>query len=395
MKLKVLGKRDSILFRGVFLGAFFVFGLVSCTQQPSLWTRFETTPEIRIGEFGSMTGAESSYGIYTHKGILLAVEEANARGGIKGKKINVIHYDTKSDPVEAVKAVNKLIQEDKVHVLLGEVASALSLVAAPVAQANKTPMITPASTHPKVTEVGDYIFRSCFIEPFQGSVMAKFALNNLNLKKAAILKDESSEYSLGLANFFSQDFQKLGGTILAQLSYASGDTDFSKQLKEIKLKRPDILFIPGYYHEVATISQEARKMGIKAVLLGGDGWDSRKLTELGKDSVLGSYFSNHFSSDDKSPTVQAFVERFRSRFGELPNGPAALGYDAANLAIDAILRSADLQPKTIRDSISSTRNFPGVTGLISINQKRNAVKPAVVLKVEKSGKYSYEATINP
>lgn len=372
-----------------------LLNLAAC--RPSL-SPFRSSPpdsEIRLGEFSSMTGSESTFGLSVHKGILMAIEEANASGGIKGKKIKLILYDTQSRPEEAVKVVTRLIEEDRVHLILGEVASDLSLAAAPICQKHQVPMLTPASTHPQVTQAGDYIFRSCFIEPFQGSVMAKFALNHLNLKKAAILRDEKSEYSTTLASFFSKDFEQMGGEVLIDLSYQNGQTDFTEVLKKIKEKKPDILFVPGYYQEVSSISIQARNLGIKAVFLGGDGWDSRKLIELGKKSIQGSYFSNHFSSEDQSAVVQRFVEQFRNKFGEVPNALSALGYDAARLAIQALQSSKDLKHKNLRNALSEIRNFQGITGLISINSDRNAVKPAVVLKVGPSGKTTYEATISP
>jgi branched-chain amino acid transport system substrate-binding protein len=372
-----------------------LFSLVSCRDALKPFGNLPPTHEIRLGEISSMTGSESTFGLSVHKGILMAVEEANAAGGIHGKKIKLVLYDTQSRADETVRAVTRLIEEDKVHLVLGEVASDLSLAAAPICQKNSVPMISPASTHPQITQAGNYIFRSCFIEPFQGSVMAKFALNYLNLKKAAILQDEKSEYSTTLASFFSDDYTKLGGEVLIDLSYQNGQKDFTEALAKIKEKKPDLLFVPGYYQEVSAISVQARKMGIKAVLLGGDGWDSGKLTEIGQGAILGSYFSNHFSALDQSPVVQSFVEKFHTKFSEAPNALSALGYDATRLAIDAIQQSKDLKRSSIKEALSKTKNFQGVTGLISINQDRNAIKPAVVLKVGPSGKNTYEATISP
>lgn len=351
--------------------------------------------EIRLGEFGAMTGSESVFGTDTHKGIWLAVEEANKKGGIHKKNIKLLSYDTEGQPEKAISTVTQLITQDRVHVVLGEVASALSLAAAPVAQSYKVPMISPASTHPKVTQLGNYIFRSCFIEPFQGSVMAKFAINNLNLKKAAILRDQESEYSHALANFFSDDFKKMGGQILIDLNYSSRAQNYRDQLSKIKSTKADIIFIPGYYKEVEKIIPLVREMGIRAVLLGGDGWDGLKLHPKDSGSILPAYFSNHFSAEEKNPVVQGFVERFQEHFGHHPSGLSALGYDAASIAIDAIQRSSNLDPKNIREAIATTRNFQGVTGVISINSQRNAIKPAVVLKVEPSGVFSYIASINP
>lgn len=354
-----------------------------------------TGDEIVFGEYGSMTGSESTFGVSTHKGILMAVEEANKAGGINGKKIRVISYDTQGKSEEAVTVVTKLVTQDKVSLLLGEVASSRSLAAAPVAQQYKIPMISPSSTNPKVTAVGDYIFRVCFIDPFQGSVMAKFAVNNLHFKKAAIFRDIKSDYSVGLANFFAEEYKKLGGEIVADVAYSSGDVDFKSQLTSIKGKKPDVLFVPGYYTEVGIIARQTRELGLKSTLLGGDGWDSEKLTEIGGQAIMGGYFSNHYSADDKNAVVQAFVANYKAKYGETPNGLAAMGYDAAIVAIDAAKRSGNLTPSAIRDAIAKTSNFQGVTGVITINNERNAVKPAVVLKVAGNNEFSYVTTVNP
>jgi len=380
---------------------FFSLGLVFLSLSASCIKKSDTagTPanenEIVFGEYGSMTGSESTFGTSTHKGIMMAVEEANKKGGVKGKQVRVISYDTQGKSDEAVTVVTRLITQDRVNVILGEVASSRSIAAAPVAQQYKVPMISPSSTNPKVTQLGDYIFRVCFIDPFQGSVMAKFAINNLNLKKAAIFRDVKSDYSVGLANFFAEDYKKMGGQIVMDVAYSGGDVDFKSQLTKIKETKPDVLFVPGYYTEAGIIAVQARELGIKATLLGGDGWDSNKLSEIGQSSILGAYFSNHYSAEDKSPVVQNFVTQYKAKYGEVPNSLAAQGYDAALIAMDAINRAPDLTSKSIRDAIASTKNFQGVTGIISINEDRNAVKPAVVLKVEAGAKHTYVTTINP
>jgi branched-chain amino acid transport system substrate-binding protein len=381
-----------VLLSLYFLLAFLLSG---CFEHSSSKTLPIIENEIRLGEYGAMTGAESVFGTDTHKGIWMAVEEANRKGGIRKKHIKIISYDTEGKAEKAISAVTKLINHDHVHVILGEVASSLSLAAAPVAQSYQVPMISPASTHPKITQLGNYIFRSCFIEPFQGSVMAKFAINHLNLKKAAILRDQESEYSHALANFFSDDFKKMGGQILIDLNYSSRAGNYRAQLLKIKSTKADIIFIPGYYREVEKIIPLAKEIGIRAVLLGGDGWDGLHLNPQDQSPLLPAYFSHHFSADDKNAAVQGFVSRFEEQYGHRPNGLSALGYDAASIALDAIQRSSDLSPKNIREAVASTRNFQGVTGVISINSDRNAIKPAVVLKVEPSGTFSYVASINP
>ncbi len=352
--------------------------------------------EIIFGEYGSMTGSESTFGQATHKGLLMYVDEVNKAGGVKGKQIKVISEDDQGKSDEAVTVVTKLITQFNASVLIGEVASSRSIAAAPIAQQYKVPMVSPSSTNPKVTQIGDYIFRVCFIDPFQGSVMAKFALNNLKLKKAAIFRDTKSDYSVGLANFFVEEFKKSGGEIVIDTSYAGGDVDFKSQLTAMKGKKPDVIFVPGYYTEVGLIARQAKELNISAPLLGGDGWDSEKLTEIGGKAILGSYFSTHYSPDAKGGLVESFVKNYRARYnGETPNALAAMGYDAGGVAVDAIKRATDTSTKAIRDAIATTANFQGVTGVITINAERNAVKPAVVLKVVGDNKFDFVTTVNP
>lgn len=252
--------------------------------------------EIPIGEYGSMTGNEATFGQMTHKGVMLAIDQVNEKGGVKGKKLVLSSLDDQGKPEEAATAVNRLINRHKVLAIIGEVASSRSLAAAPIAQQAGIPMISPSSTNPKVTEVGDHIFRVCFIDPFQGHVMAKFAYENLKIRKVAILRDVKSDYSVGLSDFFRDTFVRMGGEIVADVSYSGQDVDFKAQLTQIRTKKPEGIFIPGYYTEVGLIAQQARQLGIKAPLLGGDGWDSPKLFEIGKDAIKGGYFSNHYTT---------------------------------------------------------------------------------------------------
>ncbi|MBU6376250.1 MAG: ABC transporter substrate-binding protein [Bdellovibrionales bacterium] len=349
---------------------------------------------IKIGEVGSMTGPQATFGTSTNQGIKLAVQEINAAGGVKGKKIELISLDDQSKPEEAATAVTKLITQDKVIAILGEVASSVSLAMAPIAQSNKTPMISPSSTNPKVTEQGDYIFRTCFIDPFQGTVMARFAVDTLKAKKVAILRDIKSDYSVGLANFFAETFKKSGGEIVMDQSYSQGDIDFKAQLTSIRSKNPDAIFVPGYYNEVGLIARQAKEFGIKAPLLGGDGWDSPKLLEIGGNAFEGSYFSNHYSSEDQSSVVQNFIAKFKQAYGSIPDGLSAAGYDAAKILADAMNRAPSLEKAAIRDAIAATKDYNAVTGKISIDSNRNAVKSAVVLKIT-GGTFKYQTTINP
>ncbi len=349
---------------------------------------------ILLGEVGSLTGSEAAFGISTRNGIELALEEANAAGGVKGKKLAVRVYDDQSKPEEAAAAATRLVTQDKVVAILGEVASSNSLAMAPKAQAAQVPMVSPSSTNPKVTEVGDYIFRVCFIDPFQGAVMARYAKETLKFSNVAILTDKKSAYSEGLTEVFQAKFSGAGGKIVGVEAYSKGDTDFRAQLTNIKKLKPEGLYVPGYYQDVALIAEQAKELGLKTVMMGGDGWDSSKLFELGGDAVDGSYVSNHYSSDDPSPRVQEFIKRYQAKFKTTPDSLAALGYDSANVVIEAMKRSADLSGPALREEIAKTKDFPGVAGTITLDAQRNPVKPAVVLKVE-GGKFKYVDTVSP
>lgn len=350
--------------------------------------------EIVIGEFGSLTGSTATFGISTRNGIDMAIEQVNAAGGVLGKPVRVIVEDTEGRPELAQTVVTKLITSNKVVAVLGEVASSLTLAAAPVAQQNQIPLITPSSTNPGVTQIGDYIFRVCFIDPFQGLVMAKFAKNSLGVQRVAVLRDIRNDYSVGLADVFVENFRAMGGQIVADVSYSAGDTDFSAQLTSIAPSRPEAIFVPGYYTEVGLIARQAKQLGLNIPLLGGDGWDSPRLTEIGGEALSGSYFSNHYSADDPDPAIQKFVSEYRSRFNQVPDGLAALGYDAAMILFDAMERAGSTEPQAVRDALAETQNFAGVTGVITIDGERNAVKPAVILKIT-DGRYEYVETITP
>jgi branched-chain amino acid transport system substrate-binding protein len=350
--------------------------------------------EIVIGEYGSLTGTAATFGTSSRNGIDMAIDEVNKAGGVLGKKVRVIVEDDQTKPEEAQTVVTKLISKDRVVAVLGEVASSRSLAAAPVAQQNGIPMISPSSTNPKVTQVGDYIFRVCFIDPFQGLVMAKFATNTLKVKNVAVLRDIKNDYSVGLADVFIDNFKKMGGKIVADQSYSEGDTDFSAQLTSIKSANPQAVFVPGYYTEVGLIARQAKKLGLNATLMGGDGWDSPKLVEIGGEALNGTYFSNHYSVDDPSPAIKKFVADYKARFNEAPDALAALAYDAAHILIESMRKANSTEGTKLRDAIAQTANYPGVTGNITIDKDRNSVKPAVVLQV-KDGKLAFVETITP
>lgn len=354
----------------------------------------EDANTIVIGEYGSMTGGTATFGQSTHKGIMLATEELNNAGGLLGKKVSIITEDDQGKPEQAVNAVLKLIQRDHVTAVLGEVGSSRSLAAGPICQQNKVPMISPSSTNPKVTQIGDYIFRACFIDPFQGSVMAKFAMNTLKAKKAAIFTDRKQDYSVGLAQYFKETFTASGGQIVSEEAYQSDDKDFKPQLTNIRASQPDVVFVPGYYTECALIARQARELGINAPLLGGDGWDSDVTLKSGGQAVEGVYFSNHYHQDDPRPEVQNFVTKFKQKYNEVPDAMAVTGYDAANILFAAIKNANSLDRQAIRDQIAKTSDFTGVSGRMSIDENRNAKKGAVVLKIE-GGKYVFKELIQP
>lgn len=350
--------------------------------------------EIVIGEYGSLTGGTATFGISTRNGIDIAVDEINKAGGVLGKKVRVIVEDDQGLAAEAQTVVTKLITKDKVVAVLGEVASSNSIAAAPVAQQNGIPMISPSSTNPEVTKKGDYIFRVCFLDPFQGYVMAKFATGTLKMTKAAVLRDIKSDYSVGLANAFIENFQKMGGMIVADESYSAGDTDFNAQLTSLKSRSPQAIFVPGYYTEVGLIARQAKKQGLSVPLLGGDGWDSPKLIEIGGKDLDGSFYSNHYAVENPSPQAQKFLAAYKERFNAVPDALAGLGYDSAMVLFDAMRRAGTTEGPKLRDAIAQTKDFQGVTGQITLDADRNATKPAVVLEI-KEGKLVYRETVNP
>lgn len=350
---------------------------------------------ILVGEFASLTGKEATFGISSHEGTQLAIEEINASGGVLGKQIKLITEDDQSKAGEPANVVNKLISKDGVVAVLGEVASSRSLEAAPICQQNSIPMISPASTNPKVTETGDYIFRVCFIDPFQGTVMANFATNTLKAKKVAVFTDVKSDYSKGLAKFFKEGFTKAGGTIAAELDFNGGDKDFKGQLTAIKNAAPDAVFVPGYYTDVALICIQAKQLGLNVPLFGGDGWESETLVKIGGKDVEGHYFSTHYASDAASPKVTAFVEAYKKRYnGKVPDAMAALGYDSAMFLADAIKRAGTTEGPKLRDALAATKEFDAVTGKMAMNAQRDAVKAAVILQV-KDGKFKFVETVAP
>jgi len=377
----------------IFTVALAAVGLVAGCNKPATAPDANGSP-IKIGEFASLTGSEATFGQSSHQGTQLAIDELNAHGGVLGKKIQLLTEDNQSQAGQSATVVRKLISSDGVVAILGEVASSRSLEAAPICQQNKIPMISPSSTNPKVTETGDYIFRVCFIDPFQGTVMANFARQTLKLKNVAVLTDVKSDYSLGLAKFFKQGFAAGGGSLTAEQNYSGGDKDFNAQLTSIKAANPDGIFVPGYYTEVGLIALQAKQLGITVPIFGGDGWESSSLVPIGGVALEGDYFSTHFSPEDTSPVVQNFVQTYKAKFNETPDAMAALGYDSAMMLADAIRKTGSTDAAKVRAALAAEKDFPGVTGHISMDANRNASKPAVILEI-KSGAFKYVQTVAP
>jgi len=378
-------------------GAVLLSLTVACERKPGTGGAESTTGDIVVGMYGSLTGDGASFGQSSREGTELAVDEINTAGGLLGgRKIKLLVEDDQSKPEEASNAVTKLVTQDKVIAVLGEVASRRSLAAAPVSQKYKVPMISPSSTNERVTEVGDYIFRVCFIDPFQGEVLAKFAFNDLKARKVAILKDIQQDYSVGLTDSISMHFTALGGQVLDPVSYSSGDADFKAVLTQVRSQRPDVVFATGYYPEAAIIVRQARELGMKMPILGGDGWVGDAL-QNGREALNNTYISNHYSGDNPDPVVQNFVKAYRAKFNREPDAIAALAYDSVKVLADAVTRTKSTEGPKLRDALASA-DVLGVTGHLKINAKRNVDKPAVIQEVTYANgavKFVYKTTINP
>lgn len=353
-----------------------------------------TTGDIPVGVYGALTGDQASFGTATVNGVRLAADEINAAGGILGRKIRLHVEDDQGRAEEAASVVTKLITNNNVVALIGENSSNQSLAAAPIAQANGVPMISPSSTNPAVTEKGEYIFRVCFTDPYQGKALASFVADRLKLKTAAILIDKKNDYSVGLGDVFRRELEARGGKIVAQQSYGGGDTEFRPQLTAMRAAKPEALFIPGFYTEVGQIAIQARDLGIDVPLVGGDGWDSPTVIEIGGKAVEGSYFSDHYFVGDTRPVVQRFVAEYNRRHGKNPEATAALGYDALYMLANAAKRAGSLDRKAIRDQIAKTANYEGVAGTITMGPDRNPIKPVAMIKIE-GGKMNFAGWVQP
>ncbi len=360
-----------------------------------------SSKDIKIGVVYELTGNTASFGTAAANGAKLAFKEINAKGGVLGKQIQIVVADNKGEPSESSNAMTKVISQDRVVAITGFTTSSNGIAAATVAEANRIPFVAAATTNPKVTldentgKVRNYTFRVCFIDPFQGTVGANFVLNSLKAKNAAVMIDNSSDYSKGLSQFFKEAFIKGGGTIVAEEAYLQNDQDFKTILTKIKASNPDVVYVPGYYGEVGKIVKQARELGITVPFVGGDGWDSPKLVEIGgADALNNTFFTNHYSVEDTSPKSKAFVEAYQKEYGQVPDAMAVLGYDAAYVLVDAIKRANSAEPEKIRAALAATKDFPAVTGSLTLNDTHDAVKSAVIIEL-KNGKQVYRETVNP
>jgi len=353
-----------------------------------------TAGPIRIGANMELTGSIATLGGGAKEGVLLAAEQRNAKGGVLGKQLEIIVLDNKSDATEAANQTTKLIEKGVVAVL-GPVTSGNCKAAAPIAQDEGVVLLSPTATNPDVTKIGDYIFRACFLDSYQGEAIARFAGGTLKARRMAVLVENGNDYARGLGEFAAKTFTAGGGTVVATEFYAKGEKDFASLLTKVKAKKPDVIVLPSYYDTVALCVKQAREMGITAPMMGGDGWDSPKLAEIaGKEALNNTYFTNHYSPEDVSPVVQNFVKSFKAKYGKVPDALAALGYDAALMLFDAIERAGAADSKKIRDTLAETKDFQGVSGTISMGKDRNPIKSISILALV-DGKQTLKEKLAP
>lgn len=374
-----------VLFSGI---AAMLMSLAGCSKKES--------NTIKVGGIAPLSGAVAVYGVECKNGIDLAIEEINAAGGIDGKALEFVCEDDEGSPDKTVNAFKKLIAKDGVKFVIGSLTSGCTQAVTTLSQASKVLQIAPAATAPAITDAGNYVFRACFIDPFQGTVGGKFAYNNIGARKAAILYDAGNDYSVGLYENFIASFKSLGGEVVAAESYATGDKDFNAQLTKIKNANPDVVYLPDYYGTVALIAKQLRAQGIKAPLVGGDGWDG--LTGNAGEEVLNGFYSNHYADDSTEPAVQNFVSAFKVKYGKAPNSFAALGYDSVYMLRDAIVKAGTTDVAKVRDALEAT-DGDYVTGHLTFDEKRNPVKSAVMIELvtgaDGSITTAYKTTVNP
>jgi branched-chain amino acid transport system substrate-binding protein len=380
--------------RLILIGAFLAAVLTAACRPDREAQTADSSGDIPVGVYGALTGDQAAFGTSTVNGVRIAAEEINAAGGVLGRKIRLVVEDDQGRAEEAASVVTKLITSDSVVALIGENSSNQSLAAAPIAQSSGVPMISPSSTNPAVTEKGDFIFRVCFTDPYQGKALAAFVRTNLKLDSAAILVDKKNDYSVGLAGVFRKEFEAAGGKIVAEQSYSGGDTEFRPQLTTIKATAPQAIFIPGFYTEVGQIAIQARDLGVTVPLVGGDGWDSPVVIQIGGKAIEGSYFSDHYFVGESRPAVLKFVAEYEKRHGRKPEATAALGYDALYMWANAAKRAGSIDKKLVRDQIAATSNYEGVAGTITMGPDRNPIKPVAMIKIE-NGQMNFAGWVKP
>lgn len=348
---------------------------------------------IRIGVITQLTGATATFGQENANGIKLHHKSLNK---VMGQDIKLFIEDDKSEAIESTNATRKLLSVDKVQIMIGAPTSSLALASAPIVNDAKIPFISPTATNERLTKVGKYISRACFTDDFQGVVMAKFAVNNLKLKKGIILTEITSDYSKGLASAFLNEFKKIGGEIVGaeEITYSSKDTDFQSILRKVKRSKAQFVFLPGYYTEVGHILKQARALGINIPFLGGDGWDSPVLFEIAGSAVNGNYISNHFALDDTNKKVQDFVALYKKTYGQNPGSFAALGYDAYGIVVEAIQKAKSQSSEDINTALTNTRDYNGITGTITFDKNRNPIKSAVILEA-RDNTFKFHSRVNP
>jgi len=350
---------------------------------------------IKLGEIESLTGKEAAFGQSSHRGIQMAVDEINARGGVLGRPLVIVVEDNQSRPGDSATITKKLVGRDKVVAVLNGGTSSTCLECAPICQTARIPFVATTATAPEVTEKRDYVFRTCFIDPFQGAVLAKFARTTLHAKRIALLTSVSASYSVGLSRVFRERVAALGGEIAIEQKYAEGDKDFRAQLTAIKAINPDAIAATGFYTEAALICKQARELGLTVPIFGGDGWEAPELIEIGGAAVNDTFYASHYSSESTEPAVREFVAKFRARFGgDTPDSMAPLAYDATLIIAEAIARAGTTEGPKLRDALAATKDFPGVTGRTTIDAQRNASKSAIILTV-KNGHTQFVETIDP
>ena len=380
----------------------FLSTLLAVTMVLAAATGVGAAETFKVGVVGPRTGPVATYGVSVINAVTLAVEEINAAGGVLGRQIELIVEDNKADATETNNAFRKLISRDEVHAIIGAVVTANSNIGAQVAQMMKVPMITPTSTAENVTQKGDYIFRSCIIDPVQAKIMANFAYNSLGAREVACFIAQSNDYSVGLGEIFTETFEALGGKVVSTESYDEGDQDFKAQLTKIRARKPEAIYVPGYYADAGLIARQMRQLGIDQPILGTDGFNSPKLFEIGGDAVFGTYFTNHYSIETQDELSLRFVDSYREKYGQDPDGFGALGYDAVLILADAIQRAGDGAlaknradaRAAIRDALANTKDIKVVTGTLTLDENRNPIKSAVILKIVDGG-YEFVERIDP